>query len=140
MARRLFETGHTYIGGADVPFIVSEDMIRGELEDNGFADVRLWDAGDFGPLPFAVSGDFNTVGMATYRGASKTLDMPDELAFLHDLTPPARSSEDAPPAPVVVAPRPEAKEVPRDRWWIYSGGVAGVMVVLAGGLWLADRA
>lgn len=135
MARRFFETGHTYFGGADVPFVVSEDMIRGELEDAGFSNVRLWDAEDFGALPFQ-HGDINTVGMATYRGASRELDMPDELDFLHDITAPR---EDA-PAPVLVAPRPEAKPVAQDRWWIYSGGVAAVALGAVGLFWLAERA
>lgn len=136
--QRRFEPGHTYFAAGEVPFVVSEDMIREDLEDQGFTDVRLWDAEDFGPLPFRVDGDVDTVGMATFAGRSpKTIDVPEEILFVHDLTAPASQGEDVPPL-VVLAPRPESKPVERGRWWVYSAGVAGAALGIAALAWAAD--
>jgi hypothetical protein len=92
MTRSLFvESGHQYIGGAAKPWYVSQGMIVSGAESKGFVDVKVAPRSDYPvfslpPIPPGSQDDWNVIGTARRAGASSSLDLPDAVRWVVDIT------------------------------------------------------
>ncbi|MDD1678982.1 MAG: hypothetical protein LUO93_07375, partial [Methanomicrobiales archaeon] len=64
------QQGHTYVGGANVPLVVSNAKIVDWLRSNGFAGVMVvskdsFPMADLPPIPVGAETDWDTVAVAT---------------------------------------------------------------------------
>lgn len=137
----MFYPGRRYIGAAETPFFVSEDMLRDEAADRGFAEVQIWDAEAFGPLPFARGGEPDVIASGRFVGkAPKAMDLPDDVLWVFDVT----GSEGLPaPGGPPTAIEPVAQRPPLSssgpRWWVIGAIMTATAAVAAGAFVLAER-
>lgn len=116
----LFRQGHLYIGGADVPFFVSDNALRSGATDKGFTGVQVKDRDDvpLSTVPPQARGDWNTMVSGRWAKADADISLPSQVAWVVDVTPApvvmttAGSSGGALPPP---APFPFPIPLPPDR-------------------------
>lgn len=102
--------GHTYIGGASVPFIVSHAMIKDGAQNLGFDQVVVTDREDFPlsflpPIPPGTQDDWDTIVIGRRVAPDGDVSVPDGVRWLVDVTPalpaspPAAQSMPSPQVP-----------------------------------------
>jgi hypothetical protein len=107
----IFEQGHLYVGGADVPFFVTKSMLVSAGKDNGFDQIQIFDKKDFpfwtlppGSIPSGVS--WNTVARGVRVAPTGNVAFPSDVKWVVDIT----------PAPIVTAgtvpSQPQAQPLP----------------------------
>lgn len=98
----VFETGHWYLGGADLPVFVTQGMLLDGAEEYGFASVTLWE-GETGPLPPGIvrDPDVNTIALARFVAPNRSFKLASEVKWVRDVT-----------APATGGARPDKLEVP----------------------------
>lgn len=105
MTRSLYvQSGHQYIGGAAKPWYVSQGMIVSAAEGKGFTSVKVATRADYPkvslpPIPEGSQDDWNVVGTATRSAPSASLDLPDAVRWVVDITPAQKADPNFTPVP-----------------------------------------
>jgi hypothetical protein len=152
MAKSLyFESGHQYMTGAAKPWYVSQGMIVTAAQAKGFTDVHVTSRGDYPasslpPLPDGTEDDWNVVGTATRAGANTSMDLPDPVRWVVDITPaqaavpsytPVPTPQASPQAaPVSYAPPTYPLVVPQGVDWTTTASGPGPLIFAAATLGL----
>jgi hypothetical protein len=150
----IVEQGHTYIGGANAPLVVSNARVVEWLLANGFSGVQGVSRKNFPlvslpALPPGTDPDWDTVAVATRTSATGNVDVPSRVRWVVDVTlpqvaqalPPPPSFL-PPPSPGVVAPGQAAPRVapasvaalPPESYPIGDVAVAGAFLGLTAGV------
>jgi hypothetical protein len=105
MSRSLYvTTGHQYIAGAAKPWYVSQGMIVSAAEGKGFTDVKVTARADYPkvslpPIPEGSQDDWNVLGTAKRAGPSASLDLPDPVRWVVDITAAQKADPNYSPVP-----------------------------------------
>lgn len=105
------------MAGADVPVIVSEDDIREGLAEHGFAEVQIIDRDKFPianlPRVPGASDDWDTVIIGRRVAPDGSVDVPEQVRWAVDVTPPLVIAGPTPTTPVLPgASVPPSTELP----------------------------
>ena len=73
--------GHTYEAAADTIF--SAETVRDKLVEKGFVNVSVHEVAE---------EDYNLLGQGTWTGDDRVLDLPSQIVWVRDITPPARAA------------------------------------------------
>ena len=143
------ETGHQYITGAAKPWYVSQGMIVAAAQSKGFTNVQVaarndYPAASLPPIPEGSQDDWNVVGTATRSAASTSMDLPDPVRWIVDITPAVAQRPDPSYTPVpvpagappVYAPPTYPLVVPQGIDWTTEASGPGTLVFAAASLGL----
>jgi len=102
--------GHTYIGGADVPIVVSNAKIAEWLTAHGFSGVLVvsrdkFPIKDLPLIPAGTEDDWDTVAVATRVAPTGDVSVPSRVRWIVDVTP-VQMMPTFPQGPVVVEAPP----------------------------------
>jgi hypothetical protein len=103
------QQGHTYIGGASVPFFVSDSMIKSGAQGQGFDQVQVYSRKSFPiyqlpPIPPGSSNDWDTVVTGQRAAPDGNVNVPPGVRWVVDTTPVQ--------VPVVMPPTPAPAPAP----------------------------
>lgn len=84
--------GHTYIGGASVPFFVTDSMLVDGGRSKGFDQIQIFERDGF-PLaklptiPPGTDDDWDTIAIGTRVGPDEDVTLPSAVRWVVDVTP-----------------------------------------------------
>lgn len=148
MSKSVYATaGHTYMAGASKPWFVTQGMIVSAAQGKGFSAVKVASRADFPasqvpPLPPGTPNDWDVLGTGVRAPPSGSVDLPDRVRWVVDVTPLSRPDPNferapgTPGTPVSYAPPVYPDVVPAGVDWTVAPSGTLTAVLLAAGLGL----